>query len=291
MNGPAVKPIGRPWLLASPAVLWLLVFGLAPLVFMVAMSFWKSTIFGTRPDFQLGNYARQLSEPLYGTLLLKSLRIAAASTLIALLVSYPIAYFLTRLRGVWKGVFIIGLFMPFWTSYVVRTFVWLPILGRAGAINAALLWLGVIDRPIDWLIYNEGTIYLGLVYVYTLFMVLPIYLSLDRIDPRLIEAAVDLGARPWSVFWRILLPLSWPGVLSGCIMVFLLGVGAYVTPRLLGGPSGIMYGNMIADQFLSNNNWAFGAALGCTLALVVVILLLVTGRWIGIRQVFTGGRF
>lgn len=291
MNGPAVKPIGKPWLLASPAVLWLLVFGLAPLVFMVAMSFWKSTIFGTRPDFQLGNYARQLSEPLYGTLLLKSLRIAAASTLIALLVSYPIAYFLTRLRGVWKGVFIVGLFMPFWTSYVVRTFVWLPILGRAGAINAALLWLGVIDRPIDWLIYNEGTIYLGLVYVYTLFMVLPIYLSLDRIDPRLIEAAVDLGARPWSVFWRILLPLSWPGVLSGCIMVFLLGVGAYVTPRLLGGPSGIMYGNMIADQFLSNNNWAFGAALGCTLALVVVILLLVTGRWIGIRQVFTGGRF
>lgn len=291
MNGPAVKPIGKPWLLASPAVLWLLVFGLAPLVFMVAMSFWKSTIFGTRPDFQLGNYARQLSEPLYGTLLLKSLRIATASTLIALVVSYPIAYFLTRLRGVWKGVFIIGLFMPFWTSYVVRTFVWLPILGRAGAINAALLWLGVIDRPIDWLIYNEGTVYLGLVYVYTLFMVLPIYLSLDRIDPRLIEAAVDLGARPWSVFWRILLPLSWPGVLSGCIMVFLLGIGAYVTPRLLGGPSGIMFGNMIADQFLSNNNWAFGAALGTTLALVVVILLLITGRWIGIRQVFTGGRF
>ncbi len=291
MNGPAVKPIGKPWLLASPAVLWLVVFGLAPLVFMVAMSFWKSTIFGTRPDFQLGNYARQLSEPLYGTLLLKSLRIATASTLIALLVSYPIAYFLTRLRGVWKGVFIMGLFLPFWTSYVVRTFVWLPILGRAGAINAVLLWLGVIDKPIDWLIYNEGTIYLGLVYVYTLFMVLPIYLSLDRIDPRLIEAAVDLGARPWSVLWRILLPLSWPGVLSGCIMVFLLGIGAYVTPRLLGGPSGIMYGNMIADQFLSNNNWAFGAALGTTLALVVVILLLVTGRWIGIRQVFTGGRF
>lgn len=291
MNGPAVKPIGHPWLLASPAVLWLLLFGLAPLVFMVAMSFWKSTIFGTRPDFQFGNYARQLSEPLYGTLMLKSLRIATISTFIALVVSYPIAYFLTRLRGLWKGVFVIGLFMPFWTSYVVRTFVWLPILGRTGAINAALLGLGVIDRPLDGLIYNEGTIYLGLVYVYTLFMVLPIYLSLDRIDPRLVEAAVDLGARPWSVFWRILLPLSWPGVLSGCIMVFLLGIGAYVTPRLLGGPSGIMYGNLIADQFLSNNNWAFGAALGTTLALVVVLLLLVTGRWIGIRQVFTGERF
>jgi spermidine/putrescine transport system permease protein len=291
MNGPAVKPIGKPWLLASPAVLWLVVFGLAPLVFMVMMSFWKSTIFGTRPDFQLGNYARQLSEPLYGTLMLKSLRIATVSTLLALLVSYPIAYFMTRLRGMWKGVFLMALFMPFWTSYVVRTFVWLPILGRTGAINAALMGMGIIERPIDWLIYNEGTVYLGLVYVYTLFMVLPIYLSLDRIDPRLIEAAVDLGARPWSVFWRILLPLSWPGVLSGCIMVFLLGIGAYVTPRLLGGPSGIMYGNMIADQFLSNNNWSLGAALGTTLAMVAVILLLVTGRWMGIRQVFTGGRF
>src|SRR5438128_3633270 len=111
MNAQAVRPIGKPWLLASPAMLWLVLFGLAPLVFMVAMSFWKSTIFGTRPDFQLGNYARQLSEPLYGTLLLKSLRIATVSTLIALLVSYPIAYFLTRRRGVWKSVFIIGLFM------------------------------------------------------------------------------------------------------------------------------------------------------------------------------------
>jgi spermidine/putrescine transport system permease protein len=291
MSGSAVKPIGKPWLLAAPAVLWLVLFGLAPLLFMVAMSFWKSTIFGTRPDFQFGNYTRQLTEPLYGQLLLKSLRIATVSTVLALLVSYPIAYFLTRLRGAWKGVFLVALFMPFWTSYVVRTFVWLPILGRNGVINEMLLRLGVIDAPLDGLIYNEGTVYLGLVYVYTLFMVLPIYLSLDRIDRRLVEAAVDLGARPWSVFWHVLLPLSWPGVLSGCIMVFLLGIGAYVTPRLLGGPSGIMYGNMIADQFLSNNNWAFGAALGCTLALVVVILLAATARWIGIRQVFTGGRF
>jgi spermidine/putrescine transport system permease protein len=272
-------------------VLWLVIFGLVPLGFMVVMSFWKSTIFGTHPDFQFGNYARQIAEPLYGQLMVKSLRIAAISTLLTLLVSYPIAYFMTRLRGAWKGAFLVALFMPFWTSYVVRTFVWLPILGRTGAINAALMSLGLIATPIDWLIYNEGTVYLGLVYVYTLFMVLPIYLSLDRIDPRLVEAALDLGARPWSVFWRILLPLSWPGVLSGCIMVFLLGAGAYVTPRLLGGPSGIMYGNMIADQFLNNNNWALGAALGCTLALVVAILLAVTGRWIGMRQVFTGGRF
>jgi spermidine/putrescine transport system permease protein len=148
----------------------------------------------------------------------------------------------------------------------------------------------VIDQPIKWLLYNQGTVYLGLVYVYTLFMTLPIYLSIEKIDPRLIEAAADLGARPRWIFLRIILPLSWPGVLSGCIMVFLLSMSAYVTPQLLGGPSGIMFSNMIAAQFLANNNWALGAALSVTLSAVVLLLLAVAGRWIGIRQVFTGGR-
>lgn len=288
---PALKPIGHPYLLALPTVLWLVLFAVVPLCFMVIMSFWTSSIFGTKPALQVGNYTRQLVEPLYGTLLLKTLRIAAITTVVTAIISYPIAYLMTRLHGAWKSLLLLALFMPFWTSYVVRTFVWLPILGRNGAINAALQWLGLIDQPIDWLLYNEGTVYLGLVYVYTLFMTLPVYLSLDRIDRRLIEAALDLGARPLTIFWRILLPLSWPGVLSGSIMVFLLGVGAYVTPRLLGGTSGIMYGNMIADQFLTGQNWAFGSALATTLVLIVVILLLVTGRWIGIRQVFTGGQF
>jgi spermidine/putrescine transport system permease protein len=288
---PALKPIGRPYLLALPTVLWLVVFAVVPLGFMLIMSFWTSSVFGTKPAFQFGNYARQLSEPLYGTLLLKTLRIAAITTLITAIISFPIAYLMTRMRGAWKSLLLLALFMPFWTSYVVRTFVWLPILGRNGAINAALLGMGVIDQPMDWMLYNEGTVYLGLVYVYTLFMTLPIYLSLDRIDRRLIEAALDLGARPFTIFRRILLPLSWPGILSGSIMVFLLAVGAYVTPRLLGGTSGIMYGNLIADQFLTGQNWAFGSALAITLVLIVVAALLVAGRWVGIRQVFTGGQF
>ena len=116
--------------------------------------------------------------------------------------------------------------MPFWTSYVVRSFVWLPILGTNGAINRFLLWLGIIDQPLTGLLYNEGAIYVGLVYVYTLFMALPIYLSIEKIDPRLIEAASDLGARPLWIFLRIILPLSWPGVLSGCVMVFLLAMSS-----------------------------------------------------------------
>jgi spermidine/putrescine transport system permease protein len=277
-------------LLLSPPLGWLLAFVLVPLGFTVALSFWKSTIFGTVPDFQFSNYEQILTTPLYRDLLARTLWIALVTTLISLIVSYPIAYFLSIQPGARKAVLALLLFLPFWTSYVVRTFVWLPILGTTGAINQALMWFGLIDQPIKWLLYNQGTVYLGLVYVYTLFMTLPIYLSIEKIDPRLIEAAADLGARPGWIFLRIILPLSWPGVLSGCIMVFLLSMAAYVTPQLLGGPSGIMFSNMIASQFLANNNWALGAALSVTLSAVVLVLLAVAGRWIGIRQVFTGER-
>ena len=285
-----VKPIGRPILLLSPGVLWLLVFGLAPLAFMLMMSFWTSTIFGTKPDFSFDNYARVLVTELYRDQLFKTLRIAVMTTALTVVISYPVAYLLSRLKGMHKALFVLLMFLPFWTSYVIRAFVWLPILGRNGAINNALQAMGIIDAPLDWLLFNEGAVFLGLVYVYTLFMTLPIYLSLEKIDPALIEAATDLGARPAAVFRRVILPLSWPGVLSGCIMVFLLSISAFVTPQLLGGPSGIMYGNVIASQFLANNNWAFGSALSISLVAIVLVLLLVSSRWIGVQHVFTGGR-
>jgi spermidine/putrescine transport system permease protein len=281
------------WLLLAllgPGVLWLAAFVVVPLIFTIAMSFWKSTIFGTTPDFQFGNYRDALGSALYLDLLWKTLRIGVVSTLISLVLSYPIAYFVSMLSGPRKTLMLLLLFLPFWTSYVVRTFVWLPILGRTGAINQVLLSLGLIDQPLTWFIYNEGAIYLGLVYVYTLFMTLPIYLSIEKIDPALIEAATDLGATPRWVLLRIILPLSGPGILAGSLMVFLLAVSAYVTPQLLGGASGIMFSNMIAAQFLSNNNWAMGAALSVILSVVVLGILIGAGRWIGIRQVFTGGQ-
>jgi spermidine/putrescine transport system permease protein len=285
-----VRPVGRPMFLLAPGVLWLVIFGLAPLIFMLVMSFWSSTIFGTKPDFSFANYSRIFTTELYSDQLFKTLRIAAMTTMMTLIISYPVAYFLSRLQGTRKALFVLLMFLPFWTSYVIRAFVWLPILGRNGAINSGLKALGLIDEPLDWLLFNEGSVFLGLVYVYTLFMTLPIYLSLEKIDPALIEAATDLGARPAAVFRRIILPLSWPGVLSGCIMVFLLTVGAFVTPQLLGGPSGIMYGNVIASQFLANNNWAFGSALSIALILIVFLLLLISSRWIGIQHIFTAGR-
>jgi spermidine/putrescine transport system permease protein len=163
------------------------------------------------------------------------------------------------------------------------------MLGRAGLVNAVLLKLGIIDTPLDWLLYNEGTTHVALVYVYTLFMTLPIYLSLDKLDPKLIEAAADLGAGPWHTFRRVVLPLSMPGVLSGCVMVFLLACGAYVTPQLLGGTTGIMFGNIIAPQYTVTNNWALGAALSVVLILVVLLCLLVFGRKVRLNDIFMGG--
>lgn len=278
------------WLLA-PGTAWLVIFAIAPLLFTVVMSFWTSTIFGTTADWNVRNYVRFVEEPIYVSVLFTTLRIALITTALSLLISYPIAWFLATRRGMAKAIFVMCIFLPFWTSYVIRTFLWLPILGRNGVINHALQWLGLIDAPLEWLLYNEGAIYLGLVYVYTLFMVLPIYLALDRLDPKLIEAAADLGATPFRTFRRVILPLSWPGVLSGCIMVFLLACGAFVTPSLLGGPSASMFGNLIASQFMHSNNWAFGAALSLVLIVVVLGFLLLAGRKIGLQRVFIGGDY
>ena len=283
-------PIGNPLFLLAPGVLWLVLFGMFPLIFMFIMSFWSSTIFGTSPDFTFENFKRVIFTELYREQLIKTLRIAAITTIITLFISYPVAFLLSKMKGKKKALFVLLMFLPFWTSYVIRSFVWLPILGRNGAVNNFLLELGFINEPLDWLLYNEGAVFIGLIYVYTLFMTLPIYLSLEKIDPTLIEAGTDLGAKPPSIFLKIILPLSWPGVLSGCIMVFLLTIGAFVTPQLLGGPSGIMYGNIIYSQFLANNNWAFGSALSITLIFIVFFILLLTSKWIGVQQVFSSGK-
>ncbi len=283
------RRLDRRALLVLPAAAWLLAFAVAPLILLGVMSFWTSSIFGLSRDATLDNYRVLTGDPVYFLVLLQTLRIALAVTVISLLASYPIAYFLASLRGPRKSVLLLLLFLPFWTSYVVRTFVWLPMLGRAGLVNQVLLSLGLIDAPLDWLLYNEGATHVGLVYVYTLFMTLPIYLSLDRMDPRLAEAASDLGAGPVRSFLRVTLPLSMPGVLSGCVMVFLLACGAYVTPQLLGGTTGLMFGNLIAAQFTHTNNWALGAALSVVLIAVVFLCLALFGRRVRLDDIFLKG--
>lgn len=273
-----------------PGALWLVVFSVLPLLFLGVMSLWTSTIFGLSMTPTLANYRIVFAAPVYAAVLGHTLWIAAATTALALVISYPMAYFLATLKGPTKTLCVVLLFLPFWTSYLVRTFVWLPMLGRNGLINQILLGLGLVDTPVDWLLYNEGAVLLGLVYVYTLFMTLPIYLSLDRLDPKLLEAAADLGAGPVQALWRVVLPLSLPGILSGSIMVFLLACGAYVTPQLLGGTGGVMFGSIIAAQYLQTNNWALGAALSVILVAVVFLCLFTVGSRVRLNEVFLGGR-
>lgn len=277
-------------LLVLPGIAWLIVFAVAPVGFMFVLSFWSTGMFGIDRTFTTRNFVTIVSDPIYALIFLKTLRIALVSTVLSLVLSYPLAMFLARLHGGTRTLFVLLMFLPFWSSYVVRSYMWLPVLGRGGLVNQALLWLGVIDQPLDGLLFNEGAVYVGLIYVYTLFMVLPILLSLDRIDRSLIEAATDLGARPLETFRRVVLPLSMPGVWSGCTMVFLLSIGAYVAPQLLGGTSGVMIGNIIASQFLSTNNWPLGAALSSALVVLVILIFVVLGRRLGLRQLFMGER-
>ena len=282
------KPgISGGWLVA-PAMVWLALFALAPLVFLVTVSFWTASMFGLTSSFSLQSYAALAGDSIYIRVLGNTVKIAVITTALSLLVSYPIALFLASLKGKRKMLFVILLFLPFWTSYVVRTFVWMPILGRSGLINATLMSMGAIDRPLDNLVFNEGAVYLGLVYVYTLYMTLPIYLALDKLDPALIEAANDLGASAWQTFRKIILPLTLPAVWSGCTMVFLLCCGAFVTPRLLGGPSSQMFGNIISSQFLDAGNWPLGAALSVVLMVVVMLSLYLASRRFGFQSLFMG---
>lgn len=290
MGASAKAPGIRGGLLVAPSMLWLLVFAILPVGFLICLSLWTATIFGIEQTWTLDNYQTIVSDAVYASILLKTLRIAAVATLLSLVFSYPLAMFLVSLQGRSRSLFLLLMFLPFWSSYVVRSFMWLPVLGRAGLINQILLGLGIVDQPVEWLLFNEGAVYVGLIYVYTLFMVLPIFLSLDRIEPAVIEAARDLGARPYQIFFRVIWPLSLPGVWSGCVMVFLISVGAYVTPQLLGGTSGTMIGNVIAGQFLNTNNWPLGAALSIALIVIVALLFAVVGRRLGLKQLFLGER-
>lgn len=283
-------PGARQAWLALPGAIWLMTFAVVPLGFLVVMSFWTTTIFGLSTEFTFDNYVTIFSDSVYLTILAKTIRIALITTCLTLLVSYPVAYFLATLSGRGKAVCLLLLFMPFWSSYVVRTFLWLPMLGRNGLVNTLLLKIGIIDEPLNVLLFSEGTVHLGLIYVYSLFMILPIYLSLDRLDRRLIEAAADLGAGPFNTFRRVVLPLSMPGVLSGSVMVFLLACGAYVTPQLLGGTAGVMFGNIIAAQYLNTNNWPLGAALSVVLVLVVLAGMFLVGRRAKLEEIFVGGQ-
>jgi spermidine/putrescine transport system permease protein len=269
-----------------PALLLLLLYLVIPLGMLVVMSFYRSTMFGVIPDFSWSNYLHFVQNPMFPNLLVRSIRMAVTVTCISILVSYPFAYFLARTTRRYKTALLILVMVPFWTSYLIRTMSWLPILGIKGIANHTLLSLGLVKAPVEAFLFNEFSVILTLTHIYLPYMVVPIYLSLDRLDGRLLEAAGDLGASPLRTFWHVTLPLSLPGVVGGIVMVFIAAFGAYVTPRLLGGSSGIMFGNVLADQYSGTFNWPFGAVLALIMIGVVLLLLVVASRFTRLDAVF-----
>lgn len=279
-----------PWmkilLFLLPGLLLLLVYLVIPLCMLVVMSFYRSTLFGVVPDFSWTNYLHFTRNPMFPNLLLRSIRMALTVTVISLLVSYPFAYFLARATRRYKTALLILVMVPFWTSYLIRTMSWLPILGIKGVVNYSLITLQIVSDPVEVFLFNEFSVVLTLTHIYLPYMVVPIYLSLDRLDGRLLEAAGDLGANPVRAFWHVTLPLSLPGVVGGIVMVFIAGFGAYVTPKLLGGSSGIMFGNVLADQYSGTFNWPFGAVLALIMIAVVFLLLVVASRFTRLDAIF-----
>ncbi len=270
-----------PWSALAP-YLWLLLFFGAPLAIVLKISL-AAPVMGQPPYTPLfeatkdgiewlinwDNYLLLLDDPLYIAALLNSLKIAGISTLIALLIGYPMAYAIARAPESRRGILMMLVILPFWTSFLIRVYAWMSILSTTGLLNSFLLWLGVIDAPLE-IIYTTFAIHLGIVYSYLPFMVLPLVATLSRMDMTLLEAAADLGAKPWQAFLRVTLPLSLPGILAGSLLVFIPATGEFVIPDLLGGPDALMIGKIMWTEFFSNRDWPVASAL--TVALLVLLV-------------------
>ncbi len=247
-----------------------LLFG-APLAIVVAYSFLTRGAYGGVGEPSTFESYLRLFDPLYGIILLRSVAIAAAATALCLLLAFPLALFISR-AGSRKGLYVQLVMIPFWTSFLVRTYAWMFLLRDTGLFNTVLQRLGVIRSPLP-LLYNDGAVLLGLVYGFLPFMVLPVFATLEKIDPHLLEAAADLGAKPVSAVWRVLSPLSAPGIRAGCVLVFVPCLGAYLTPDLLGGGKTVMVGNLVQNQFTTARDWPFGAAVSMALMLFAAAAL------------------
>ena len=255
----------------------LLVMGLTmciPFGIMVVMSFWTQIGFEFDTTFSLVNYVEAVDKPVYRALLLRSLTISAICTVATVLVSYPMAYYVAFHVRKHKMAWIILMTVPFFSSYLLRIFAWKVILGYNGVINSGLKGLGLIEQPLAFLLYSPTAVVITLAHAWAAFAILPIYISLEKIDRSLIEAATDLGDGPVKRFLGITLPLSMPGVIAASLMIFIPTVGDYVTPTLVGGPDGLMIANLIQAQFGLVNNWPMGAALALDMMLVVAVISL-----------------
>ena len=270
----------------------MLLFVVVPLGAMIGMTFFKSGLFGIERTPSLANYMKLIGDEMYGIVLLRTLSTAIVVTAIVLAIAFPTGYWLAKRvrRRKMLLLLLLLIFVPYWVSYVVRTYAWLPLLGNAGVINHTLIALGIIDQPLSWLLYNQFAVTLVMVYVFLPFGIVPLYLSLERVGDDLLRASADLGATPAATLRRVVLPLAMPGLAGAALTVFVLAVGAYVTPKLVGGPSALMFGNLVADQFGATFNWTWGATLALTLAAAALLMVAAISWRVPIARVFLQDR-
>jgi spermidine/putrescine transport system permease protein len=278
-RGEAASGLG----LVAPAFLYAVAMLAAPLGAVVAVSFWTQDFLTFDRTFTWANYEKAWTDPLYRLLMLRSLGISAAATAATVLLAFPVAYYISFHVHRRKGLWLFLITIPFWTSYLLRVFLWRVILGYDGVLNTGLLSLGLIEAPLTALLYNANAVVLTLAHAWAPFAILPIYVALEKIDRSLLEASRDLGESATATFLRVTLPLAMPGVIAATLIVFIPTVGDYVTPRLVGGPDGLMIANMIEVQFKRANDAPLGAALAISAMLVVgaiaVVFLALTRRF------------
>ena len=272
----------RGYALISPPLIYSLVMLAAPLTLVVLLSLWSQNYLELDRTFTLDNYIEATTEPLYQLLLGRSLIISGIVTVCTVILAYPIAYYVAMFGGKAKPLLLLLITIPFWTSYLIRIFLWKVILGYNGIINGSLLGLGIIEEPLTFILYNANAVVLTLAHAWAPFAILPIYVSLTKIDNSLLEAARDLGDNAFQRFIRVTLPLSMPGVIAATLVVFIPTVGDYVTPKLLGGTDGLMIANMIQVQFGKANNAPLGSAIAVlsmvTVGFISIVFVLLSRR-------------
>jgi spermidine/putrescine transport system permease protein len=267
----------RGLLMVSPTAIYALLLLFVPLTAIVAFSFFTQTgVIDIDYSPTWKNYAEAFRDPLYMTLMLRSVIISLSVTTTTVLLAFPVAYFISfRIQPSHKSLWLFLITIPFWTSYLIRVFLWKVILGYNGVINATLMTIGITSEPIQAINYNAFAVVLTLAHAYAPFAILPIFVALEKIDRSLLEAGQDLGETPWTTFLRVTLPLAMPGVIAAVLIVFIPTVGDYVTPQLIGGTSGRMIANMIQTQFLKLNNTPLGAAISVLMMLIVGFIAMV----------------
>jgi len=279
------------WLVVAIPYLWLIVLFLAPFLIVVKISLSQMAIamppyapvldftagfgalFEQIQEFTFENYVLLTEDALYWKSYLSSVKIAAISTFLILIVGYPIAYGMARVRKEWRTTLLMLVILPFWTSFLIRVYAWIGILKPEGLLNQLLLSVGIISEPLN-IMPSTLAVYIGIVYSYLPFMILPLYATLEKLDETLLEAAADLGCPPIQAFWKITFPLSLPGVIAGCFLVFIPAMGEFVIPDLLGGSDTLMIGKTLWAEFFSNRDWPVSSAVAVVLLAILVVPIL-----------------